>query len=130
MAKASEIARKRITKADSTKWLAAVIGFVVATGCAFAATMAMSAVGFWSLLATAIAAVALPSMVVMYAMRDNSAEFKGAWLLLLAVVILAWSSLAVGLKRVQGIVAMQSDTAISHDEHPQTSCAQVYARGE
>jgi hypothetical protein len=74
--------------------------------------MAMSAVGFWSLLATAIAAVALPSIVVMYAMRDNSAEFKGAWLLLLAVVTLAWSSLAVGLKRVQGIVAMQS--AVSH----------------
>jgi hypothetical protein len=112
VAKASEIARKRITKADSTKWLAAVIGFVVATGCAFAATMAGDAVGFWSLLATAVAAMALPTVVAMYAMRENSAEFKGAWLMLLAVVILAWSSLAVGFKRAQGILAMQS--AVSH----------------
>jgi hypothetical protein len=108
MAKASEIARRRVTKADSTKWLAAMIGFVVANVCVFAATVfANGGVGFFYYFVVAALAAALPIIATFFAMRANSAEFKVAWLACLMVGVVLWVWLIATIKYGQGIAMFE-----------------------
>lgn len=112
MAKASEIARRRVTKADSTKWLAGVIGFVVANACVFAATVfANGGVGFPYYFVVALLAAALPIIVTFRAMRANSAEFKVAWLACLMVGVVLWVWLIATIKYGQGISMFERSLA-------------------
>jgi len=104
MAKASEIARSRVTAADSNKWLAGIVGFIGAMTCAFVAVIfAPAQWGFLVLLGVGVAAVALPSAIALWAMRGASAEFKTGWLALLAVALLAWVAGGGWLKRTTGM---------------------------
>jgi len=104
MPKASEIARSRVTAADWRKWLAGILGVIAAMTCAFAAVIfAPVQWGFFALLGIAIAAAIVPVAIALHAMRDGSAEFKTAWLALLAVALLAWVAVGGWVKRTTGM---------------------------
>jgi len=104
MPKASEIARSRVTAADWSKWLAGILGFLGAMLCACVAViLAPVHWGFFTLLAVGVAAVVLPMAIALRAMRSGSAEFKTAWLALLAVALLAWVAVGGWIKRTVGM---------------------------
>ncbi len=114
MPKASEIARSRTTAVDSMKWLAAIVGFLGAMVCAFAAVIfAPVRPDFVPLLGVGLAAVVLPAAIALFTMRGSSAEFKTAWLAALMVALLAWVAGGGWLKRSQGtaLVLRESDAA-------------------
>lgn len=103
MPKASEIARSRTTAADSMKWLAAIVGFLGAMACAFAAVIfAPVRADFLPLLGVGLAAVVVPAAISLFAMRGSTAEFKTAWMAALVVALLAWVAGGGWLKRTQG----------------------------
>ena len=103
MPKASEIARSRRTARDSMQWLAAIAGFLGTMVCAFVAVIfAPVRPDFFPLLGVAVAAVVVPAAIALYAMRESSAEFKGAWIALLAIVLLAWVAGGGWIKRTTG----------------------------
>lgn len=104
MAKASDIARSRVTAADSNKWLAGIAGLIGAMVCAFAAVIfAPAQWGFFPLLGVGVAAVAVPAAIALRAMGGSSAEFKAAWLALLAAAVLLWVAAGGWLKRTAGM---------------------------
>lgn len=104
MPKASEIARARTTAADSNKWLAAIVGLVGAMFCAIVAVVAMPATwGFFALLGVGVASVVVPSAIALRAMRGSSAEFKAAWIAVLAAMLALWVAGGGWLKRTAGV---------------------------
>lgn len=97
-----DVARRDSARMGAAKWLVAVALFAIAIACAIASTLLIGAIDLWTLLAVAFAALALPAIVAMFAMRGYSAEFRGMWALLLVVATIVWSWQAMGLKVAKG----------------------------